>query len=192
MHLVCLGAVRRILNYLKKGPYEKVSANNINEISMLLLSLNGHMPSEFVRQPRSLKYLDRWKATELRQFLLYSGPVVLRNILSDDAYQHFLVLSMTLTILLQSDVEIRSHYLEYSQQLIQQFVYNSKTLSLSLSLSTYIYIYRNTFTFIYIETLSLSLSIIYIICFMYLMIVNLVVVLLTVYHVSRLKISCKD
>ena len=137
MHLVRLGAVRRILNYLKKGPSGKVSANNIDEISILLLSLNGHIPSEFVGQPRSLKYLDCWKATELRQFLLYSGLVVLRNILSDDAYQHFLVLSMTLTVLLQSDVEIRSHYLEYSQQLIQQFVYNSKTLSLSI----YIYIY---------------------------------------------------
>ena len=134
MHLVCLGAVRRILNYLKKGPCGKISANNINEISMLLLSLNGHMPSEFIRQPRSLKDLDRWKATEFRQFLLYSGPVVLRNILSDDAYQHFLALSITLTILLQSDVEVRSHYLEYSQQLIRQFVYNSK------------YIYGNTFT----------------------------------------------
>ena len=101
---------------------------------MLLRSLNGHMPGEFVRQPRSLKDLDRWKATEFRQFLLYSGPVVLRNILSNDAYQHFLALSITLTILLQSDVEVCSHYLEYSQQLIRQFVYNSK------------YIYGNTFT----------------------------------------------
>ena len=36
--------------------------------------------------------------------------------------------------MLQSDVEIRFLYLEYSQQLIQQFVYNSK------------YIYGNTFT----------------------------------------------
>ena len=134
MHLVCLGAVCRILNYMKKGPCGKISANNINEISMLLLSLNGHMPSAFVRQPRSLKDLDRWKATEFRQFLLYSGPVVLRNVLSDDAYQHFLALSITLTILLQSDVEVRSHYLEYSKQLIRQFAYNSK------------YIYGNTFT----------------------------------------------
>ena len=92
------------------------------------------MPSEFVRQPRSLKDLDRWKTTEFRQFLLYYGPVVLRNILSDDAYQHFVALSMPLTILLQSDVEIRSHYFEYSQQLIQQFVHNSK------------YIYGSTFT----------------------------------------------
>ena len=52
---------------------------------MLLLSLNGHMPSEFVCQPRSLKNFDPWKATESRQFLLYSGPVVFK-IFSDDAY----------------------------------------------------------------------------------------------------------
>ena len=70
MHLVCLGAVQRILIYLKKGPCRKISANNINEISMLLLSLNADMPNEFVRQPRTLKDLDRWKATEFRQFLL--------------------------------------------------------------------------------------------------------------------------
>ena len=81
MHLVCLGAVRRILNYLKKGPGRKISANQINEISSLLLSLNGHMPSEFSRKPRSLIDLDRWKATEFRQFLLYTGPIVLRDII---------------------------------------------------------------------------------------------------------------
>ena len=84
---------------------------------MLLLSLNVHMPSE-LRQLRSLKDLDSWKATEFRQFLLYSDPVDLRNVLADDTYQHFLALCITLTILMQSDVEISSHYLEYSQQVI--------------------------------------------------------------------------
>ena len=70
------------------------------------------------RQLRSLKDLDSWKATEFRQFLLYSDPVDLRNVLADDTYQHFLALCITLTILMQSDVEISSHYLEYSQQVI--------------------------------------------------------------------------
>ena len=87
---------------MKKGPGGKISANQINEISSLLLSLNGYMPSEFSRQPRSLKDLDRWKATEFQQFLLYTGPIVLQDI-SDNAYEHFLALSITLTVLLQSD-----------------------------------------------------------------------------------------
>ena len=71
------------------------------------------MPSEFSRQPRSLKDLDRWKATEFRQFLLYTGPIVLQDIISDNAYEHFLALSMTLTILQQSDDEIRCQYLDF-------------------------------------------------------------------------------
>ena len=119
---------------MKKGPGGKISANQINEISSLLLSLNGYMPSEFSRQPRSLKDLDRWKATEFRQFLLYTGPIVLQDIISDNAYEHFLALSITLTILLQSDDQIRCQYLDNAKDLIGQFVYNSK------------YVYGNTFT----------------------------------------------
>ena len=119
---------------MKKGPGGKISTNQVNKISSLLLSLNGYMPSEFSRQPRSLKDLDRWKATEFRQFLLYTGPIVLQDIISDNAYEHFLALSITLTILLQSDDQIRSQYLDYARDLIRHFVYNSK------------YVYGNTFT----------------------------------------------
>ena len=48
------------------------------------------MPSEFSRQPRWLDELDRWKATEYRQFLLYAGPLVLRDLLHKEVYQYFL------------------------------------------------------------------------------------------------------
>ena len=92
------------------------------------------MPSEFSRQPRSLKDLDRWKATEFRQFLLYTGSIVLQDIISDNAYEHFLALSVTLTILLRSDDQMRCQYLNYTRDPIQHFVYNSK------------YLYGNTFT----------------------------------------------
>ena len=64
MNLVCLGVVKRILKYFKSGPRCcKLSMQQINQISKRLNSLNGCMPSEFVRQPRSLDELDRWKAT---------------------------------------------------------------------------------------------------------------------------------
>ena len=72
MHLACLGVTRRLLKYLKKGPCGKISASQVNEISIRLLALNGQLHSEFARQPRSLLELDRWKATEFWQFLLYS------------------------------------------------------------------------------------------------------------------------
>ena len=55
MHLVCLGVVRRILNYVKKRPVGKISALQLREISDRLIMLNGKMPSEFARQPRSLQ-----------------------------------------------------------------------------------------------------------------------------------------
>ena len=131
IHLVCLGAVQSILNYLKKGPGGKISANQINEISSLLVSLNGYMAHEFSRLPRSLKDLDRWKATESWQFLLYTGRIVLQDIISDNAYDHFLASS---TILLQSYDQTRCQYLDYARDLIRHFVYNSK------------YVYGNTFT----------------------------------------------
>ena len=89
MHLVCLRVVRNILNYLKKGPVGKISALQLREISDRVIMLNGKMPSEYARQARRLQELDRWKATEFRQFLLYTGPVDLKRIVSTELFQHF-------------------------------------------------------------------------------------------------------
>lgn len=79
MHLVCLGVVKRILLLLKNGPAQcKLSMRQIKDISDQLLSYCGKLPSDFARQPRSLLEMDRWKATEFRQFLLYTRPLVLK------------------------------------------------------------------------------------------------------------------
>ena len=89
MHLVCLRVVRNILNYLKKGPVGKISALQLREISDRLIMLNGKMPSEYARQARSLHELHRWKATQFRQFLLYTGHIDLRRIVSKELFQQF-------------------------------------------------------------------------------------------------------
>jgi hypothetical protein len=81
MHLVCLGVVRRMLNFWKKGDkIIRFGSRQIMEISDQLVALRNFISSKFARRPRSLMELDRWKATELRQFLLYTGPVVLKNV----------------------------------------------------------------------------------------------------------------
>lgn len=125
MHCVCLGVVRRILYFIKHGPAQsRQSACQVSQISKNLLSLSGLMPSEFARQPRSLLELDRWKATELRQFLLYTGPIVLRDVVPTPMYEHFLCLTVAMSIMLEADADKRNYYLEYAKELLEFFVGN--------------------------------------------------------------------
>jgi hypothetical protein len=124
VHLVCLGVTRRLLTFLKREPKTwKLSSRHELQISEKLILLHGNMSSEFARQPRSLIELDRWKATEFRQFLLYTGPVVLRGILPDNLYQHFLSLSIAISIMLDMNTAKRSSYLHYARTLITHFVW---------------------------------------------------------------------
>ena len=128
MHLVCLGATKRILTFLKQGPRTcRLSNFLIGDVSNRLLSLHGKLPSDFSRQPRSLSELDRWKATEFRQFLLYTGPLVLKAVLHSDMYKHFLLLHVSVSILLNSNAEFRRHYLSYARDLLHCFVENAAT-----------------------------------------------------------------
>ena len=94
---------------MKKGPNTcRLSLRQRNDISERLVALNGKMPSDFSRQPRSLTELDRWKATEFRQFLLYTGPIVLQGIVSEEMYSHFLTLHVGFSIMLESNGEKRN------------------------------------------------------------------------------------
>ena len=61
-------------------------------ISNEMKTLAPHVTLEFSRKPRTLKEIDRWKATEFRLFLCYLGPVVLRSNLVDKLYNHFMLL----------------------------------------------------------------------------------------------------
>ena len=58
-------------------------------ISEDLISIRPHIPSEFARKPRFLKEVAMWKATEQRQFLLFTGMVVLRAKVSSAIYNNF-------------------------------------------------------------------------------------------------------
>ena len=99
MHLVCLGVTRRLLFYWLKSPVSKgirLGLRVIGQISESLITFRSFLPREFSRKCRSLKDVERWKATEFRQFLLYSGIVALKGQISTVLYKHFLLLFVAL------------------------------------------------------------------------------------------------
>lgn len=127
MHLICLGVTRRLIHFWVKGTKKlgRLSSTLINLISVDIVKLRGAMPSDFARKPRSIKDMERWKATEFRQFLLYVGPVVLKNHLPEAMYEHFLCLSIATSILLSDH---RKPLVEYARQLLICFVQKSAAL----------------------------------------------------------------
>ena len=128
MHLVCLGVVKRLLQFFKDGPRLcRLSHGQLSRISQRLQTYRGKMPSEFARQPRGLDQLSRFKATEFRSFIAYYGCVVLSDILTEPAYKHFLSLVCAIRVLLDENDAHRNHYLDFAKELLQFFTDNAFT-----------------------------------------------------------------
>jgi len=119
MHLVCLGVVRRFISFLRKTNVMKyrISQTQFMEIGNRLEQYSSVLPSEFARRPRSLRFVDRFKATEFRQFLLYTGIAALKGIVHEDVYHIYLSLNIAIAILLDTDAELRNHNIAYAQEL---------------------------------------------------------------------------
>lgn len=122
MHVICLGVTRTLLKALaiKKGENYSMCSWQISNIPAQLENLKKETPKEFSRKPTSLFDLERWKATELSQFLLYFGPCILKSILSKERYIHFLKLSVATRILLQE--ESNENKYDFAQHLLKDFV----------------------------------------------------------------------
>lgn len=120
MHLLYLGVMRKLFNLWLKGPLPvRIGSNSKQLISEKLQDLSPYMPREFCRKLRSLDDLDRYKATELRTFLLYSGPVCLKNNVHHNIYRNFLLLSAAVTLLSQNNARENA---ERARQLLKAFV----------------------------------------------------------------------
>ncbi len=97
MHSVCLGVVRKILtfffSYVKGSRLPcRLSVQQKDEINILIQSLTKYVPREFNRKIRSLKEFEHFKAVEFRSFILYFGPILLKNFLPANFYSNFLLL----------------------------------------------------------------------------------------------------
>lgn len=103
-----------------------MSARQINEVTQRLLSLRKANPSCFARKPWGLEDIDRWMATELRQFAVYTGKIVLKGILPDHLYDYFLTFSVTLGLLLSPNTAVENN--SYSSELITYFVAKTRVV----------------------------------------------------------------
>lgn len=120
MHSVCLGVMRKLLFEWRDG--SRIYRLNAGDFDNYIKSIK-HWPFEFNRKPRSILELERWKASELRQFLLYTGCVVLKKLMSPQIYANFMLLKFALTILLSNS--LNNDYNHYAQTLLLIFVKNA-------------------------------------------------------------------
>jgi hypothetical protein len=123
MHLICLGVVRRLLWLWFCGPLKlncRLSARQTTELSDVLVNMKSYIPKEFARKPRSLFQWQRFKATEFRQLLLYTGVVAFAGKLSDAVYKNFLLLSVGVYLLLNESSD--TDFINYAEELLIAFV----------------------------------------------------------------------
>ncbi|XP_067668227.1 uncharacterized protein [Haliotis asinina] len=125
MHLVCLGVTKKLLMLWMKGPVGikcRIGSTAVNLLSEIITSYSSYIPREFHRKGRSLRDIDRWKATEYRLFLLYTGPVALSSVLSPVLYRNFLLFVTGITCLISP--KLSRYFCDYAQELLCLFVHN--------------------------------------------------------------------
>lgn len=76
-------------------------------------------PVETKQKLRSFEDLSLWKSTDWQTFLLYASPVVLKGLLTEEKYKHFMLYFCAITILSSKQ---HKHLWEKANQKLRQFV----------------------------------------------------------------------
>jgi hypothetical protein len=120
MHLLDLGVMKKLLIFYTLNHSNRFfpSKNAVKETENLFLGLKPFVPAEFSRGPRPFCEVPRFKATEFRQFLLYTGPVVLKPFMKPEHYSFFLYFHCAVRLMYMSK------NLDAAEKLISLFVLN--------------------------------------------------------------------
>lgn len=123
LHIIDLGIMKRLLIGWRDGNLgnliTKWPAREIGKVSQFLLCCQ--MPKEIHRSVRSLKDLSHWKGSEFRTFLLYLSFVLLKDVLDNAAYHHFLLFFSAVTI---CSSETHFQFLPVAETMLKHFVDN--------------------------------------------------------------------
>lgn len=132
------------------------------KISKRLENLAKNQSPEFQRRARKLADINYYKGSELRTFLLYTGPFVLKNILANEKYNHFLLLHNAVMILCS---ERYIHLIDVAEQLLKTFVQDFETIygtqHMTYNVHSLLYIVDDVRKFgcLYVHTIRLHISI---------------------------------
>jgi len=130
MHAVLLGSFKRLLSYFlrsqKSSRFEcKIRSSSMVALNGLIDDLRYCIPSEFQRKVRNFSFLEIYKASELRQMLLYMGPIVLKQFLPRKYYEHFLDLHFAIYSLCSDQCE---QFIPNAVYCIEKFCTDSERL----------------------------------------------------------------
>lgn len=78
------------------------------------------LSKDFSRIPLDLNDFKTYKATELRQIMLYTGPFIFKNIVSQLVYDNFLIFNIIMRIL--SCTKTVTNNNEYADVLAKHFL----------------------------------------------------------------------
>lgn len=117
MHLLDLGLGKKLITFFNEAKYTHINCDEISK--SLSEKVKPNTPLEFSRTCKPLDDVSVWKATDFRQFLCYSGMVVLKDKLEENVYYHYLLLSCAYRLLSQENC---TENVETAQKLLEKFV----------------------------------------------------------------------
>ena len=137
MHCVLLGVCRKLVRLWLTGCHQKgkrvnskyrLSNKQKDSINDKLILFKQFIPREFSRKPRNLSEFDKWKASEIRLFLLYLGKIILKNIIHKEYYDNFMLLSVAISMLVSNELTQSFENIETARCMLVLFVKESITL----------------------------------------------------------------
>lgn len=120
MHLLLLGVTKKLLTQWRSGSLSVRMSGTIQaEVSRRLLNVRTNQSRHFSRRSRALEDLANWRSTEFRTFLLYTGPVILKNVIPPLLYNNFLYLHVATKLCVKGEY---TKYLNIAQRLYREFI----------------------------------------------------------------------
>lgn len=92
MHIVHLGVMKKIIEFVM-GLLNKKEVTRVNDRAQLI---EKYRPCEIHRIIRGIDQYKQFKANELRTFLMITGPILLKDVLDSNIYNHFICLHVAM------------------------------------------------------------------------------------------------